>query len=296
LKNKLAFVLSGGGAHGALQVGALRALFEANIYPDMMVGTSIGALNAALLAIHGMDLIGINKLIEIWPGFEMIDPMPSNFLWLGLRAMLGYPDNSSMEQLIAYITEKGLTKDIRFGDIHGVELFMVTADLNSGKTLLYGADPNQSILEGVLSSAALPPWLHPLEKNGRTLVDGGLSSNLPIEGALSQNASRIITLDLFESSALLQKIDGNKQFLIQVIQTAITRQRELELKLAGATGVPVQNILLMDGTTTPFWDFSHTSELIERGYKIACRELEKMEQPLPNDSLWKQFFRLFNFQ
>ncbi len=51
-RKKLAFVLSGGGARGALQVGALRALLEAGIKPDMLVGTSIGAANAALFALN----------------------------------------------------------------------------------------------------------------------------------------------------------------------------------------------------------------------------------------------------
>ena len=53
MKQKLTFVLSGGGAYGALQVGALRVLWEHQIRPDLLVGTSIGSVNAAFVALNG---------------------------------------------------------------------------------------------------------------------------------------------------------------------------------------------------------------------------------------------------
>ena len=62
----LAFVLSGGAARGALQVGALRALLEANIRPDMLVGTSVGAISAAYLAVHGVKLASVESLAQAW--------------------------------------------------------------------------------------------------------------------------------------------------------------------------------------------------------------------------------------
>ena len=63
LKKNLAFVLGGGGARGAFQVGALRALLEAGISPDILVGTSTGAVNATSLALHGINLETINELV-----------------------------------------------------------------------------------------------------------------------------------------------------------------------------------------------------------------------------------------
>lgn len=65
-KNKLAFVLGGGGARGALQVGALRALLEADIHPDLAVGTSIGALNAAFIGLHGFNSQALDGLVTTW--------------------------------------------------------------------------------------------------------------------------------------------------------------------------------------------------------------------------------------
>ena len=69
MERQLAYVLGGGGARGALQVGAIRALLEAGVRPNLLVGTSIGAVNAAFLAFHGVSLQGVERLTEACAGF-----------------------------------------------------------------------------------------------------------------------------------------------------------------------------------------------------------------------------------
>src|SRR5574341_982686 len=64
--NKLAFVLSGGAARGALQVGALKSLLEAGLRPDLLVGASAGALNATYLALHGWNSTALEGLRQAW--------------------------------------------------------------------------------------------------------------------------------------------------------------------------------------------------------------------------------------
>ena len=73
------------------QVGALGALLEAGLHPDMLVGTSIGAINSAFLALKGINLKGVLDLTHIWMAAMTVAPelMPSNYLWLSVRAMLG---------------------------------------------------------------------------------------------------------------------------------------------------------------------------------------------------------------
>jgi NTE family protein len=88
MAGKLAFVLGGGGARGALQVGALRALFEADIYPDMLVGTSAGGVNSAFLAMRGCSLETVEQLAIDWEIAAEADLLPSNYLWLTLRILL----------------------------------------------------------------------------------------------------------------------------------------------------------------------------------------------------------------
>ena len=78
INKNVAFVLSGGGSRGALQVGALRALLEAGVQPDMVVGTSIGAVNATFLALHGFSKNGLDKLAAAWREAVKLDLLPTN--------------------------------------------------------------------------------------------------------------------------------------------------------------------------------------------------------------------------
>jgi len=83
----LAFVLGGGGGRGALQVGALRALLEAGLQPDLLVGTSAGAVNATYLAMRGFNLETLESLEANWHAAAEADLLPANYLWLTVRLM-----------------------------------------------------------------------------------------------------------------------------------------------------------------------------------------------------------------
>jgi NTE family protein len=143
--------------------------------------------------------------------------------------------------------------------------------------VLYGTDPHQSVLEAVLASAALPPWVPPIEKDGQLLIDGGAVSNLPVEPALAQGATEIIALDLAESRDIPVKAHGWLPFLIKLMSMAEQRQMELELALAAARGVPVRRIVLRGGVPVAVWDFHRSEELVARGYEIARQEIARWQ-------------------
>jgi len=269
LKKHLAFVLGGGGARGALQVGALRALLEANIKPDLLVGTSVGAVNATYLAVHGVNLRTIESLVEAWHDAAMADLLPSNYLWLTVRALFKRTGGQALTRLRDFYIAHGLAPDLRFSDIQGVRLIIVAADLNTGRAVLYGSDPRQSVLEGLLCSTGLPPWVYPLEKDGRLLMDGGVVSNLPIEPALAQGATEMIALGLADPRRPLVETQGFGSFISKLLYTAEQRQMDVELALAEARGIPVHHIALRGHTPVALWDFSHTDELIARGYELT---------------------------
>ena len=269
MNRPLALVLSGGGARGALQVGALRALLEAHIRPDLLVGTSIGAVNAAALAMRGVTTSSIALLVEDWRAATAADLLPSNALRLLMRAMLDHASHHPDHHLRDFIIARGLSPDLCFGDIRDVRLIVVAADLNTGRVVLYGQDPRQFVLEGVLASTALPPWTQPLEQDGRLLMDGGLVSNLPIEPAVSAGAAEIVALDLTDPRGVEAVKSGLGMFLGKLITTVEQRQVELEMTSAAARGVPVRRIPLRDETPVPIWNFDRTDELILRGYEIT---------------------------
>ena len=274
MKKCLAFVLSGGGARGALQAGALRALIEAGYHPDLMVGTSIGAANASFLALKGVNLASVNELINIWKEASQANLLPHNYLSLTLRALLKRRSDYTIHRMRDFFIQHGLTTDLCFGDIRGLRLILVSADLNSGKPVLYGVNPRDSILEGVLASTALPPWIPPMEVNGRVLVDGGAVSVLPVETAIQAGASEIIALDLTDPRPSLHHAHEIVTLLEKIVSTANRRQIQLEISLAAARKVPVKHISLTGVDPLPIWDFEVSEKSILRGYEHTQAVIE----------------------
>jgi NTE family protein len=284
----MAFVLGGGGARGAFQVGALKALLEAGYQPDLMVGTSVGAINAAFLALRGANLASIQQLISIWEEASHANLMPSNYLSLTLRKLVGRSADYTGHRMRDFCIQHGLPPDMCFKEINGMRLILVAADLNSGQPVLYGTHPDDSILEGVLASTALPPWIPPLEKDGRLLVDGGAVSVLPIEAAIKAGATEIIALDLNDTRAYLQSANNLVNLFGKMVATANHRQAELELALADAMGLPVRHIRLFGVDPIAIWDFELTNTRIARGYELTREIIETWSSEPKSRSKWWQ--------
>ncbi len=285
MHKKLAFVLGGGGARGALQVGALRALLEAGYVPDILVGTSIGAANAAFLALRGAQPGSIPEMVKAWRDASFADLLPANYLWLTVRSLFNRASQHTYHRLRDFFVSHGVNPDLRFGDIQGVKLYTVAADLNSGRPLIFGSDPQESVLDGVLASTALPPWVAPVPRDGQQLVDGGFVSNLPIEPALAQQVTEIIALDLWDPRAVALESQRFGSFLEKAIGAVNQRQTELELALAAGCGVPVRYINLRGKEALPLWDFTRSEELIVAGYEATCQEIETWK-PAQKGSRW----------
>ena len=266
MQKQLAFVLGAGGSRGALQVGALRALAEAGYHPDILVGASVGAVNATYLAVNGTDLTTITRLEEAWLDLRAMELAPSNYLWVSLRVLLNRPTRALSHRLEKFFIEHGLSREVCFRDITGVRLGILATDLNSGSPVLYGQDLEQSVLDGLLASIALPPWISPLEKEGLLLIDGGVISCLPIESALAMGATEIIALDLLDARETLAERPVLGQLISKLVNTVEMRQLELEIALAQARGVAVRRLNLLAQEQVGLWDFQRTPELIEIGY------------------------------
>ncbi len=290
MKPRLAFVLSGGGGRGALQVGALRALFEAGIFPEMLVGTSIGAANAAFIALHGMSLGSVDRLVEVWHSAAQSDLLPANYFWLTLRALFRWPATDTTSHLRDFLVTNGLRPDLRFEDLT-CPLYVVAADLNSGQRVVFGDDPGYSVLEGVLASTALPPWVAPLEREGRWLMDGGAVSNLPLEAAMERGAQQIIALDLSDWRDIPLETQGFGPFLGKLMTTVEMRHTELELALVQSQEVEVRHVLLRAVQPVPLQEFRFSLDLIEQGYEIACRQVQHWQIEYP-EPWWKRLARV----
>ncbi len=269
MKRCLAFVLGGGGARGAMQLGALRYLFECGYKPDLLVGTSIGAVNAAGLALWGVNLDGVTALEWAYQNVaeaHLMDPRLGRLL---LRALSGHPNHHASQRVRDYFIQAGITPDLRFEHITDVRLGLIGADLDQGQPVIYGLDPGQSILDGLMASIALPPWFAPVKQDGQYIVDGGAVSNLPVEPALTLGASEIIALDLNDPAFLSGSQRGLNRYVEKLIYAVTQRQICLETALAEARGVPVYSLQLRSTPPVPMWDFSTYRQLIQTGHEIA---------------------------
>lgn len=277
MDEKLAFVLSGGGARGALQVGALQALCEFGLQPDLLVGTSVGSLNSAFLALYGFSKQSLDRMVDIWHEASRYELLPKSYVRLAFRRMLGRSLSDPADRLREFIISQGITPEMRFTEIEYPRLVVVSADLNSGKPVLHGCGEDERILDALLLSTALPPWFLPVRKQDAYLVDGGMVSNLPVEPALNLGATRIVALDLMDSRNWQDDHNGVTGFLDRLTYSVERRYTELELELAAARGVPTLYLGLSADTHIPFWDFNHTEEMLARGYEIARQTLKVID-------------------
>lgn len=285
----LAFVLGGGGARGAMQLGALRVLLENGVLPDLWVGTSVGTVNAAYLALHGFTAQGLDGLSHSWSQAAADDLMPSNYLWLTIRALFDRKDHSADNRFRRFFIKQGLEPQLRFGDLTA-RVIMVATDLTGGKLALYGIDPEHLVIDGLLASTGLPPWTSMVSRDGHLLMDGGLVCNLPIEPAVTLGATRIVALDLADPRQAGYAFQRLGPLPGQVMNAIEQRQIDLELALAQARGVAVHHIRLLPEKLTPIWDFSHPQALIETGARHMKEYLAghpELVEPVGRSRWWK---------
>lgn len=271
-----------------MQVGALRALFEAGYQPDLVTGTSIGAANGAFLSVHGYTIEGLQQLEQVWHATVDQDLLPINLWWPMMRSFFRHKNSSPQERIREFAMTNGLAPDLRFQDLKGPRIYLVAADLNAGVPVVFGQDPQDLVLDSVLASMTLPPWMSPQMKDGRYLMDGGAVSNLPIEAALNQGATEIIALDLFDPAELDTNAKGLGDFFVKLDMTVENRQARLEIQLAEARGVPVKRISLIGEEPVPLWDFRQSVKLIERGYTITCQAIEDWRSQEEKYPWWRR--------
>lgn len=270
-----AFVLGGGGSRGALQVGALRALLEEGIVPDLLVGTSIGAANSVGLALWGVNLDGLSELERIWEQVADGDMLDKRISQLIFRVMIGQPSDSTRKKVENYFLSIGISDVMTFHMTPYARLALISADLDTGQTVIYGQNQEDFVLEGLLASIAVPPWFKPVQKDGRMIIDGGLMSNLPIEPALHMGATEIIALNLNDPDLIPKENITLPQYFQKVLFAANRRQIQLETQIAEMQGVSVHSIDFHGLAKTPMWDFSDYRRLRQAGYEKAKKVISE---------------------
>jgi NTE family protein len=191
-----AFVLTGGGSLGAVQVGMLRALAEAGVSPDIVVGSSVGSVNGVVVAGWPDLSEGVRHLEGIWRGLSGHGVFRGSARGF-LSALFGRRSHFFDATALRRLLEEGQPHR-RFDDLHR-PFAVVAVDGLNGTEVVLDSGP---LVEAILASSAIPAVLPPVELDGRLLLDGGLSSNAPIGPAVERGANRVVVLPTGYSCAL----------------------------------------------------------------------------------------------
>lgn len=259
-----AFVLSGGASHGSIQVGMAIALAEQGIEPDLIVGTSVGAINGAWLA--GGRSAG--DLREVWSAIRRNDLFPTHPL-LGLRAFMGRSTHFVPGAALRTTLRKYLPFE-RLEDA-AVPLIVVAADALSGAEVLL---TEGSAVEAVAASASLPAIYPPAKVTvdgvDRLLIDGAIVNNTAITTAIDAGATEVYVLSTGYSCDLLEAPDSALAAALNAVGLMVQRRFVLELAAKTYT-VPIHLIPPPCPVSVSPIDFSHSAELIERATAVALR-------------------------
>lgn len=183
-----AFVLSGGANLGAEQAGMLEALLDARIVPDVLVGTSIGAANAAFLAANP-TAERAGELSALWRRIRPRDVFPINIARIGRALAKGtalFPSRPLRNLLGREIPYERI-EDAR------VPLRIVATAFDDGSEAVFDSG---SVVDAVLASTALPGAFAPHEIDGRLYLDGGLADHVPLRPAIDAGADVIYVLSV----------------------------------------------------------------------------------------------------
>ncbi|UGS37160.1 patatin-like phospholipase family protein [Capillimicrobium parvum] len=185
---RTAFVLSGGASLAAAQVGMLQALYEHRIEPDLLVGTSAGALNAAFIASRPQTAATARMLARIWGDLRREDLFPVSMSAL-IGGFCGRRDHLVPDRGLRALTHRYL----EFADLAEapIPLHVVAFDLNEGREVLLSEGP---AVDSIAASASIPGIYPAVAMGERRLVDGGVVNNAPISHAVALGAERIYVL------------------------------------------------------------------------------------------------------
>jgi NTE family protein len=268
----VAFVLSGGASLGAVEVGMLRALRERSIRPDVVVGTSVGALNGAWLAGH--PDAPIDDLVEIWEGLHRADVFPADAR-RGLLAFAGRRrslfDAHPLRELIA--------RHVAFDRLEDapIPFHVVAVEVLTGKDVLLSSGP---AVDSVLASAALPALFDPVEIDGVPYMDGGVGNNTPISHAVAlPGVDQIWVLCAGYACALTEPPASALAMALHALDLLLHKQLVVDVERFESE-VELHVLPPLCPLTISPVDFSHADELIDRAYTAATRWMDEDHPPV----------------
>ncbi len=256
----IGFVLSGGASLGSVQVGMLRALDEAGVRPDFVVGTSVGALNGAIIAAHPDD--AVDRLTETWLEMQRSDVFPGNLLgsiWRLGRTRTHAIGTEGLQRVAA----RALQADT-FADLQ-IPLGVVAVDLTVGRTRVLDSGP---LVPALLASSAIPGIFPPVSMDGHLLVDGAMLADIALPQARDfHEVGTLVVLD-----CMVPPPPGDPRSVADVLAATSKLQFRAQLQVAVdhvEHEVPVLSMPAPSARRVSPFDFSQTQQLIEESHRAG---------------------------
>ncbi|MBS1190505.1 MAG: Patatin [Rhodocyclaceae bacterium] len=282
---RIGLVLGGGGARGAAHVGVLKVLEEMRIPVDVVVGTSMGSIVGGLYA-SGMTPQQIEHELETmdWDGVFQDAPARADRSFrrkqddvnYAFKAKLGVTSEGKLSGPLGFIRGQKfdlalnrLTQPVadvtNFDELH-IPFRAVATDLETGKEVVLGSG---SLPRAIRASMAVPGAFDPVDIDGRLLVDGGLSDNVPINVARAMGADQLIVVDVGSGLASRNEIHTVLDVTAQLVSILFTLNTEEQLKSLGPQDVLLRPQL---GDIKP-GDFKRVGDAIPTGERSARQQI-----------------------
>lgn len=260
--HKVAFVLSGGGSLGAMQAGQLRAVLEAGIVPDLVIGVSAGALNGAAIA-HRPTIEMADQLAAIWRRLRREDIFVGSRHERAWHLFRHHPHVCGSGGLINLVAQFLPLDDLAH---LSVPFEAGTVNIDEARAEFHSTGDPRSVL---VASASLPGVFPPVLINGSRHVDGGVAVNLPLQRARELGATSIFAFDCRA---------GTKHHLpaelsaLGVLTSSIAIAREILTPPHDA--IDVIRLPAPDTSGIGLFDFSQGGRLADEGHQLVSAFLE----------------------
>jgi NTE family protein len=269
-----AFVLGGGGVLGAVEVGMLRALLERDVTPDLVLGTSVGALNGAMVA-RQPEVGVIGRLVELWQtageqGKEVYGDKPlrtvRRAVSSGTHIYSAKPLRQRLEDELGDVTFEELP--VRF------EVCAASIERAAEHWFTTGR-----VVDAVVASAAVPGLLPPAKVGDEHYLDGGIVNSIPLGRAVALGADRVFVLQVGRIDRPLTV--PRRPWEVARVSFEIARRHRFQRELAELPDTVECHILPARGTSSrdDSWlaarDFSNVQERMDATYDASQAYLEE---------------------
>ncbi len=248
----------------------LAALRERGIRPDVIVGTSVGALNGAWLAGH--PDAPIDDLAKVWTSLHRSDVFATDPR-RGLLALAGRGRSLFDADALRSLIDRNVTF-ARLEDAP-TPLHVVAVEVLTGRDVLLSSGP---AVDSVLASAALPAIFDPVEIDGVPYMDGGVGNNTPISHAVALGVDKVWVLSAGHACALTEPPKGALAMALHALSLLLHRQLVVDVERYESR-VELRVLPPLCPLTVSPVDFSRSEELIERAYNASTRWLDEDHPP-----------------